>query len=103
MIIIGYRLSFLRLKKLSYDILLTLLLMTDTNPASLDSEPQRLPRSLSESVEALEKDGVFRDLIGEKLLVAIKGVRKVCCNYTRLWYSGGTLVIKPRLNSLFGG
>ncbi|KAG5556805.1 hypothetical protein RHGRI_007158 [Rhododendron griersonianum] len=55
---------------------LTLPEPVDTNPASLDSEPQRLPRSLSESVEALEKDGVFRDLIGEKLLVAIKGVRK---------------------------
>ncbi|KAE9465483.1 hypothetical protein C3L33_02603, partial [Rhododendron williamsianum] len=52
---------------------LTLPEPVDTNPASLDSEPQRLPRSLSESVEALEKDGVFRDLIGEKLLVAIKG------------------------------
>ncbi|KAF7149318.1 hypothetical protein RHSIM_Rhsim03G0088700 [Rhododendron simsii] len=55
---------------------LTLPEPVDTNPASLDSEPQRLPRSLSESVEALEKDGVFSDLIGEKLLVAIKGVRK---------------------------
>lgn len=48
----------------------------ETNPASLDSELQRLPTSLSESVAALENDGVFKDLIGEKLLVAIRGVRK---------------------------
>lgn len=67
--------------------------MTETNPASLDSELQRLPTSLSESVEALENDGVFKDLIGEKLLVAIRGVRKVCLNYTLLWSSGGTLVM----------
>ncbi|PSS32867.1 Protein fluG like [Actinidia chinensis var. chinensis] len=48
----------------------------DTNPYVLDSELQRLPRSLSESVEALDKDNVLKDLIGEKLLVAIKGIRK---------------------------
>ncbi|KAK3043030.1 hypothetical protein RJ639_002598, partial [Escallonia herrerae] len=52
----------------------------DENPHSLDGKVQRLPKSLSESVEALEKDGVLKDLIGEKLLVAIKGVRKVCSN-----------------------
>ncbi|CAL5334664.1 unnamed protein product [Camellia sinensis] len=48
----------------------------DTNPHSLGTEIKRLPESLSESVEALDKDGIFKDLIGEKLLVAIRGIRK---------------------------
>jgi glutamine synthetase len=51
---------------------------TDTNPDSLSDKLHRLPKSLSESLEALQKDSVFKDLIGEKLLVAIKGIRKVC-------------------------
>ena len=50
---------------------------TDQNPDNLKEEIQRLPKSLSESLEALEKDTLMRDLIGEKLLTAIKGVRKV--------------------------
>lgn len=50
---------------------------TDTNPSSLEGELQRLPKSLSESLEALKEDDLFKDFIGEKLLVAIKGVRKV--------------------------
>ncbi|CAB4284362.1 unnamed protein product [Prunus armeniaca] len=53
----------------------------DTNPSSLDAELQRLPKSLSESLEALEEDNVFTDLIGEKLLVAIKGIRKAEIDY----------------------
>ncbi|GAB4847979.1 hypothetical protein Ancab_039399 [Ancistrocladus abbreviatus] len=48
----------------------------DTNPSSLDGELQRLPKSLSESLECLQKDDMFKDLINEKLLVAVKGVRK---------------------------
>ncbi|KAL6987313.1 glutamine synthetase [Sarracenia purpurea var. burkii] len=48
----------------------------DQNPSILDSKLQRLPTSLSESVDALDKDNFLKDLIGEKLLVAIKGVRK---------------------------
>ncbi|XP_050945075.1 protein fluG isoform X1 [Cucumis melo] len=48
----------------------------DTNPFSLGSKFQRLPQSLSESVEALEKDNILTDLIGEKLVVAIKAIRK---------------------------
>lgn len=51
---------------------------TDANPSSLDAELQRLPRSLSESLGALKEDTVITELIGEKLLVAIKGIRKVC-------------------------
>jgi hypothetical protein len=50
---------------------------TDKNP-SLCANLPRLPQSLPESLEALKKDSVLEDLIGEKLLVAIKGVRKVC-------------------------
>lgn len=50
---------------------------TDGDPDILKENLQRLPVSLAESVEALEKDTLFRDMIGEKLLVAIIGVRKV--------------------------
>lgn len=57
---------------------------TDENPQ--DGELQRLPKSLLESVEALEKDTVLENLIGEKLLVAIKGVRKVHISYLFLKY-----------------
>lgn len=50
---------------------------TDENPATFEGKLARLPTSLSESLEALEKDNVLREMIGEKLFVAIKGVRKV--------------------------
>ncbi|CAA0829710.1 Unknown protein [Striga hermonthica] len=53
----------------------------DDNPDNVKDRVQRLPQSLSESVEALEKDSVMRDLIGEKLLVAIKGIRKAEIKY----------------------
>lgn len=52
-------------------------LETDDNPDNVKDKVIRLPKSLAESVEALEKDVVIRDFIGEKLLTAIKGVRKV--------------------------
>lgn len=50
---------------------------TDGDPDILKENLQRLPVSLTESVEALEKDALFVDMIGEKLLAAIIGVRKV--------------------------
>lgn len=50
---------------------------TDTNPSSLGTEIPRLPTSLSESLAALQKDSALTDIIGEKLVVAIKGIRKV--------------------------
>ncbi|KAL0426443.1 UNVERIFIED_CONTAM: protein fluG [Sesamum latifolium] len=53
----------------------------DDNPDNVKDKVQRLPKSLSESVEALEKDDMLRDLIGEKLLVAITGVRKAEIKY----------------------
>ncbi|KAL2229373.1 UNVERIFIED_CONTAM: Protein fluG [Sesamum indicum] len=53
----------------------------DDNPDNVKDKVQRLPQSLSESVEALEKDDVLRDLIGENLLVAITGVRKAEIRY----------------------
>ncbi|KAI9153547.1 hypothetical protein LWI28_012944 [Acer negundo] len=53
----------------------------DGNPSSLDGKLKRLPVSLSESLEALQKDVVLHDLIGEKLLVVIKGVRKAEIKY----------------------
>ncbi|KAJ6993293.1 protein fluG [Populus alba x Populus x berolinensis] len=52
----------------------------DKNP-SLCANLSRLPQSLTESLEALKKDSVLEDLIGEKLLVAIKGVRKAEIDY----------------------
>uniref|UniRef100_A0A2C9VE05 GS catalytic domain-containing protein n=1 Tax=Manihot esculenta TaxID=3983 RepID=A0A2C9VE05_MANES len=48
----------------------------DVNPLYLDGKVNRLPKSLSESLEALKKDDVLEDLIGKKLVIAIKGVRK---------------------------
>lgn len=53
------------------------LCLTDDNPDNVKDKVQRLPKSLSESVEALNKDTVLKDMIGDKLLVAVKGVRKV--------------------------
>ncbi|KAK4432486.1 protein fluG [Sesamum alatum] len=53
----------------------------DDNPDNVKDKVRRLPQSLSESVEALENDEVLRDLIGEKLLVAITGVRKAEIKY----------------------
>ncbi|WCJ34437.1 glutamate-ammonia ligase catalytics glutamate-ammonia ligase [Euphorbia peplus] len=53
----------------------------DVNPSILDAELQRLPASLSESVAALEEDHIFENLLGKKLLVAIKGVRKADIDY----------------------
>ncbi|KAM7266129.1 hypothetical protein ACFE04_019513 [Oxalis oulophora] len=48
----------------------------DDNPYSLDGQLKRLPASLSESLEALQKNTVLHELIGEKLMVAIKDIRK---------------------------
>ncbi|XP_022978991.1 protein fluG-like [Cucurbita maxima] len=53
----------------------------DTNPDSLSSKLQRLPQSLSESLEALEKNNILTDFIGEKLVVAIKAIRKAEVEY----------------------
>ena len=91
MISVGCMLNFCISMKviLVADNLTLVFVMTDTNPYVLDSELQRLPRSLSESVEALDKDNVLKDLIGEKLLVAIKGIRKVCCNILSQYCSLG--------------
>lgn len=49
----------------------------DSNPSSLDGKLERLPKSLAESLDALHKDNFFKDFLGEKLLTAVKGVRKV--------------------------
>lgn len=53
----------------------------DINPHLLGTKLNRLPTSLSESVNALRKNDVFRDLIGEKLLTAIIGVREAEIDY----------------------
>lgn len=45
---------------------------TDPNPENL----QRLPKSLSESLEALHKADFLEEFIGDKLLTAIKAIRK---------------------------
>lgn len=56
-------------------------MLTGDNPDILRDKLQRLPVSLAESVEALAQDSVLEALLGEKLLVAIKGVRKVCVKH----------------------
>ncbi|XP_010556518.1 PREDICTED: protein fluG isoform X2 [Tarenaya hassleriana] len=53
----------------------------DTNPSEVAATLKRLPQSLSESLEALQKDNVLHDLLGQKLLVAIEGVRKAEIDY----------------------
>ncbi|PPS06920.1 hypothetical protein GOBAR_AA13723 [Gossypium barbadense] len=53
----------------------------DANPATLEGKLPRLPKSLSESLEGLQKDNVLKELIGEKLVVAITGVRKAEIEY----------------------
>ncbi|KAK9158677.1 hypothetical protein Scep_005251 [Stephania cephalantha] len=52
-----------------------------TNPSSLDGKIQRLPKELSDSVDALEKDAILKDFIGEKLVTAVIGVRKAEIDY----------------------
>ncbi|KAF7818658.1 protein fluG [Senna tora] len=54
----------------------------DTNIEDHPEELQRLPSTLSESLEALDKDDdIFNEFIGEKLLTAIKAVRKAEIKY----------------------
>ncbi|KAF8079457.1 hypothetical protein N665_1026s0014 [Sinapis alba] len=48
----------------------------DTNPADVSATLKRLPETLSEAVEALKKDKVLHELLGQNLVVAITGVRK---------------------------
>ncbi|XP_024990589.1 protein fluG isoform X2 [Cynara cardunculus var. scolymus] len=53
----------------------------DENPDILRDKLQRLPVSLAESVKALVNDFALESLLGEKLLVAIKGIRKAEIEY----------------------
>uniref|UniRef100_A0A7N2R858 GS catalytic domain-containing protein n=1 Tax=Quercus lobata TaxID=97700 RepID=A0A7N2R858_QUELO len=69
----------------------------DTNPHSLADKPHRLPASLSESLEALQKDSVLTDLFSEKLLVAIKGIRKVMWGNTMFGTISASLYISLTL------
>ncbi|XP_060967692.1 protein fluG-like [Cannabis sativa] len=48
----------------------------DTDTSTFGPELKRLPESLSESLAALNEDNFMADLIGEKLLVAVKAIRK---------------------------
>jgi len=49
---------------------------TDTNPNP--ETLQRLPASLSESLDALNKDDFLKEFMSDKLLTTIKAIRKVC-------------------------
>lgn len=60
------------------DITLTFVLFCETEENPATQNLQMLPRSLSESLEALQNDIVLRDLIGEPLMAVIIAVRKVC-------------------------
>ncbi|XP_058077224.1 protein fluG [Magnolia sinica] len=53
----------------------------ETNPSSHGAPLQRLPKELHESVEALDNDKFMKDLIGQKLVTAIIGVRKAEIDY----------------------
>lgn len=53
----------------------------EINPSYLGSEVPRLPNELRESVEALEKDQILRDLIGEKLVTSVLAIRKAEIDY----------------------
>ncbi|KAL9228092.1 hypothetical protein vseg_003706 [Gypsophila vaccaria] len=55
---------------------LSLPLPIEANPSSLDGELKRLPMTLIESVNALQKDNIFEELLGTNLVTAVKGVRK---------------------------
>lgn len=48
---------------------------TERNPSASDAE--RLPNDLCGSVKALYENKILKDLIGEKLVTAVIGVRKV--------------------------
>ncbi|KAJ4869846.1 glutamate-ammonia ligase [Raphanus sativus] len=53
----------------------------DTNPADVADTLKRLPETLSEAVEALEKNKVLQELLGQNLIAAITGVRKAEVQY----------------------
>ncbi|KAJ4904775.1 glutamate-ammonia ligase [Raphanus sativus] len=53
----------------------------DTNPADVADTLKRLPETLSEAVEALEKNKVLHELLGQNLIAAITGVRKAEVQY----------------------
>uniref|UniRef100_A0A1D1YPR0 Protein fluG n=1 Tax=Anthurium amnicola TaxID=1678845 RepID=A0A1D1YPR0_9ARAE len=53
----------------------------ETNPSVHLSKPRRLPSELVESVVALEGDEIIKNIMGEKLITAVLGVRKAEINY----------------------
>lgn len=58
---------------------LTWRIVAAVNPHELDGKSELLPTSLSAAVAALEADSVLRQVLGEPLVKAVIGVRKVCC------------------------
>ncbi|KAI0494063.1 hypothetical protein KFK09_024194 [Dendrobium nobile] len=53
----------------------------EVNPSSHDSVLKRLPKGLHESIQALAEDNVLKDLLGQKLITAVIGVRKAEIDY----------------------
>ncbi|EPS69511.1 hypothetical protein M569_05253 [Genlisea aurea] len=53
----------------------------DDNPDNVKDGVRRLPKSLSESVEALERDPVMAEFIGDNLVAAIRAIRKAEVTY----------------------
>ncbi|XP_073112233.1 protein fluG isoform X2 [Elaeis guineensis] len=53
----------------------------ETNPSFHASKLRRLPKELGESIEALSGDEILNELVGEKLVTAVIGIRKAEVDY----------------------
>ncbi|KAF3793448.1 fluG protein [Nymphaea thermarum] len=53
----------------------------ETNPSDHDINLPKLPTSLNESIEALAKDETLKNLVGEKLVSTVVGVKKAEVEY----------------------
>lgn len=75
---------------------------SDSNPADVAATLNRLPETLSEAVEALEKDKVLHELLGQNLIAAITGVRKVhYCSLVPGIHLQITMVLKCKSSDMF--
>lgn len=60
------------------EVLLVFFFETDRETHDVNQEDyRRLPDCLTESLNALEEDALFNDMMGENLVVCLKAIRKV--------------------------